>query len=161
MGSGAGQEPGERPTKTVHVSAGVIVVDAQGRVLLQLRDDDPNIPFPNHWGITGGEADDQEEPEDAAKREVHEETGLMLDAVQPFKVFEKRLEDGTPAATHYFYARTTTSADDMVVGEGQALRFFHPAELDALPIAYSHRWVLAEFVASAGYRACFSDEDDR
>jgi 8-oxo-dGTP pyrophosphatase MutT (NUDIX family) len=38
------------------MSAGVILVDREGRVLMQLRDDNPKIMYPNHWGLTGGAA---------------------------------------------------------------------------------------------------------
>lgn len=54
----------------LQVGASVIVEDAQGRVLLQKRTD-------NHcWGYPGGSTELDERVEDAAARELLEETGL-------------------------------------------------------------------------------------
>src|SRR2546423_5853955 len=76
----------ERPNLR-KISAGVILVDPQGRVLLQLRDDNPRIMFPGHWGITGGAGNPGETPEDIALREVWEETGLALPKMTPFRAY--------------------------------------------------------------------------
>jgi 8-oxo-dGTP pyrophosphatase MutT (NUDIX family) len=67
------------------MSAGVILVDREGRVLMQLRDDNPKIMYPNHWGLTGGAALPGETPDQAARREVTEETGLTLEGMHPFR----------------------------------------------------------------------------
>lgn len=142
--------------KTVR-SAAVILVDREGRILLQLRDDDPSIPYPNHWGITGGNAARGETPEQTARREVQEETGIVLGEVRPFQVYTEQ-ERGLRFVTHYFYATTDRAVGEMSLGEGRALAFFRPAELDGLPLAYRHREVLADFVASPAYRACLEGE---
>src|SRR5438309_10885835 len=77
-------EPRHHPRK---ISAGVILVDHDGRVLLQLRDDDPAIMCPGHWGITGGAGHADESAEQTARREVAEETGLTLGKIEPFKAY--------------------------------------------------------------------------
>ena len=59
---------GHRPL--LQVGASVIVEDAEGRILLQLRSD--NLC----WGYAGGSVELDEVVEDAAKRELLEETGL-------------------------------------------------------------------------------------
>ena len=53
---------GHRPL--LQVGASVIVVDACGRILLQLRSDN------NTWGYAGGSVEIDEKVEDAAKREL-------------------------------------------------------------------------------------------
>lgn len=53
--------------------AGAIVRDAEGRVLLVQR---ANEPSRGHWSVPGGRIEDGETPQDAAAREVREETGL-------------------------------------------------------------------------------------
>jgi len=34
--------------------AQVLLFDRHGRLLIYLRDEKPNIPFPNHWDFFGG-----------------------------------------------------------------------------------------------------------
>lgn len=79
---------GHRPL--LQVGASVIVEDAQGRVLLQLRSD-------NHcWGYAGGSVELDEVVEEAAKRELFEETGLIAESLELFGVFSGK-------DTHYIY----------------------------------------------------------
>ena len=70
---------GNRPL--LQVGASVIVVDSENRILLQLRSD-------NHcWGYAGGSVELDEVVEDAAKRELFEETGLIAESLELFGVF--------------------------------------------------------------------------
>ena len=70
---------GHRPL--LQVGASVIVEDAAGRALLQRRTD-------NHmWGYAGGSVELDEVVEDAARRELFEETGLRADSLELFGIF--------------------------------------------------------------------------
>ncbi|MDE3096315.1 MAG: NUDIX domain-containing protein [Chloroflexota bacterium] len=143
------------------LSAGVILVDREGRVLLQHRDDDPKIMYPGHWGITGGAGMPGETPEQTARREVQEETGLSLGSIEPFRAY---YNSGAPAAgrgrgaakrvdyeLYLFHAPCDTPAEALICGEGRGLRFFAPHELPAIDVAYNHREVLTDFFASPAY----------
>lgn len=82
------KEVGHRPL--LQVGAGVIVEDESGRILLQLRTD-------NHcWGYAGGSLELDEEVEEAAVRELLEETGLTAEKLELFGIFSGR-------DTHYIY----------------------------------------------------------
>jgi 8-oxo-dGTP pyrophosphatase MutT (NUDIX family) len=150
------------------MSAGVILVDREGRVLMQLRDDNPKIMYPNHWGLTGGAALPGETPDQAARREVTEETGLTLEGMQPFRAYYFQDAVGgaksAPARAkadyelYLYHAPCETPAEEMVCGEGQALRFVSPDEIEELDIAYNHREVLADFFGSALYAAYVTGE---
>ena len=61
--------------------ASVIVINEKGEILLQLRKDN------NHWGYPGGSVDINEVVEDAAKRELFEETGIVANTLELFGVF--------------------------------------------------------------------------
>lgn len=79
---------GHRPL--LQVGASVILEDKQGRVLLQKRTD-------NHcWGYPGGSTDLDERVEDAAARELFEETGLTANHLELFGVFSGK-------ELHYVY----------------------------------------------------------
>ena len=120
---------GHRPL--IQVGAGIIVEDPEGRVLLQLRAD-------NHcWGYCGGSIELDEKVEDAAKRELFEETGLSAESVELFGVW-------SGPELHYIYPNGDEVSNVDIVflcrsfsgelkpqeSEVEALRFFR---LDEIP----------------------------
>ena len=145
------------------MSAGVILVDREGRVLMQLRDDTPGIMYPEHWGLTGGAAAKDETPEQTARREVMEETGLQLGHIEPFRAYyfqdtpagggakPSRSKAKADFEVYVFHAPCETPLEELICGEGRELRFFTPEDFDDLPIAYNHRDVLSDFFGSAVY----------
>lgn len=79
---------GHRPL--LQVGASVIVVNEKGETLLQKRAD-------NHcWGYAGGSVELDEVVEDAARRELFEETGLIAGEMELFGVFSGK-------NTHHVY----------------------------------------------------------
>ncbi len=90
-------------------AARVLVLDADGRVLL-FRGHDPARPDAGEWWITpGGGLDEGESFADAARRELHEETGLEVDDVGP-PLFERRVvfdfeQDRFDQHEHFFCVR--------------------------------------------------------
>jgi 8-oxo-dGTP pyrophosphatase MutT (NUDIX family) len=70
---------GSRPL--IMVGASVIILDQNNKLLLQLRKDN------NCWGLTGGSLEPGESLEEAAKREMYEETGLVAKNLKLFNVF--------------------------------------------------------------------------
>lgn len=74
----------------LQVGASVIVEDSEGKILLQLRSD-------NHcWAYAGGAVELDEEVEEAAKRELFEETGLIAHSLELFGIFSGK-------ELHYIY----------------------------------------------------------
>ena len=67
---------GHRPL--LQVGASVIVVDSEGRILLQKRRDN------GLWGYAGGSVELDEKVEKAAMRELFEETGLFANELELF-----------------------------------------------------------------------------
>jgi 8-oxo-dGTP diphosphatase len=51
---------------------------SRGRVLTLLRDDRPDIAFPNMWDLPGGGREIGETPQECVLRELDEEMGLRL-----------------------------------------------------------------------------------
>jgi 8-oxo-dGTP pyrophosphatase MutT (NUDIX family) len=71
-------------------AARVLLLDDRGRTLL-FRGCDPDRPHRSFWFIPGGGVDPGETPEEAALRELREETGLRLVALGP-PVWRRRAE---------------------------------------------------------------------
>ena len=74
----------------IQVGASVIVEDEKGRILLQLRRDN------NCWGYPGGSVEIDEVVEEAAKRELFEETGIKAEHLELFGIFSGK-------DVHYVY----------------------------------------------------------
>ena len=121
----------EDHTRVLQCGAGVIIENPEGEILLQRRAD-------NHcWGIAGGSIELGESTEEAAKRELFEETGLIADELELFSVFSGKNQ-------HYIYPNgDEVHVVDIIYRckkyhgslrrqeeEVEELRFFH---LDAIP----------------------------
>ncbi len=63
--------------------AAILVLD-DGRYLMQLRDDLPNIWYPGFWGLFGGGVNDGEDRMQALKRELREELNLEIGEARLF-----------------------------------------------------------------------------
>ena len=89
-------------TTKVKQIAQVLLFDRAGRLLIYLRDENPAIPFPNHWDLFGGHLEKGETPEQALVREVKEEIGIDLKAWQAFRRFDCAEGDTYPNIKHIY-----------------------------------------------------------
>ena len=64
-----------------------------GKVLTVLRDNIPNIPYPNMWDLAGGGRENEESPYETMRREVLEE--LNIDIPESNVVWVKHYESVT------------------------------------------------------------------
>jgi len=64
-----------------------------GKVLTVLRDNLPNIPYPNMWDLAGGGRENEESPYETMRREVLEE--LNIDIPESSVVWVKHYESVT------------------------------------------------------------------
>jgi 8-oxo-dGTP pyrophosphatase MutT (NUDIX family) len=106
-----------------------IILGANGRVLLQLRDDKPDIFFPNMWGLFGGAVEAGETPEIALLRELNEELGIAF-PVTNLKKFTEFTFDFAPWGYGVLYRKfylveaAAYPVDRFVLGEGRKLGYF-------------------------------------
>ncbi len=134
--------------------ASVMLVDEHGAVLLQHRDAHaPRAPL--LWGMVGGAVEAGEAPDEAAYRELREETGIELapGALDLWSSDSFTWSDGSDADYRVFVAATSLNDADVVLGEGLAIVFVAAAEIALLPLTESGRHFILSFLASDSYRA--------
>ena len=135
----------------IQCAASVLCIDGEGRLLLGRRTD-------NHlWGYSGGSAEIDERAEDCARRELHEEMGLIADELEFFCV-------NSGPETHYVYPNGDEVSNFEIVylcrkyrgelrpqpDEIEELRFFRPEEVDLRAVMPPIRPVMARILETLG-----------
>jgi 8-oxo-dGTP pyrophosphatase MutT (NUDIX family) len=133
--------------------ASVALVDPRGWILMQERDEHPVID-PEKWGFPGGAVEPGEAFEDAAHRELEEETGVRLDGgLACFGEFDFACPAHGPERFALFVARVDLTDDEVECHEGRQMVFVDPAVAVGLDLTASAAQVLPLFLRSDAYRA--------
>lgn len=129
---------------SAHRGVGVLLQDRAGRVLMQLRDDVPEIAGPGKWCLFGGHIDAGETILQTAIREMAEETGLNVrpDELRPYVV--TRSNPRSNLVYVYHMVRDITPAD-ICVGEGAGFAFFTRAQIGRLDMIDGFRSLFHQF----------------
>ena len=117
--------------QTSPVSSAIIVFD--GKLLLLQRDDTLGIRDPECWQLPGGGIEEGETPDDAVRRELKEEIGII-----PTQL--KKL--GTPYPGLSLYHALLSKQEVVFIrkgDEGKDLRFFSLEECATLPLTQKLR----------------------
>ncbi len=134
----------ERPALTADTVA--LREEAGGRQVLLVRRGRP--PFPGSWALPGGFVDAYELPEAAARRELAEETGLVLGADVPFVlvgVYGERGRDPRGWTVSVVFAAKVLDGTPAVAGADDAAdaRWFPVGALPG-PLAFDHDAVVKD-----------------
>ena len=105
-----------------HAAAGVFLLTTDRRLVLQLRDNKPDIHYPGMIATFGGAAEPGETPVACALRELEEETGLKPRAEDlEFLGAVSRVDfRGDPTASAFFLLRGV-DPEQLVITEGAAI----------------------------------------
>ncbi|WP_329790835.1 NUDIX domain-containing protein [Lentzea sp. DG1S-22] len=122
----------------------IVMINPAGQVLLYLRDDKPGIRFPNTWCLPGGYLEEGERPHECIRREIEEEMGVVLAPEAVHSLCSERRPYGVE---HTFWAEADLDLGQVVLTEGQRLRWFTREEVEAHELGYEDNAVLAEFFA--------------
>jgi ADP-ribose pyrophosphatase len=133
----------EKASPVIGVGA---VVFHDNKVLLVKRQQQPNA---GQWAIPGGRLRFGETLQQAAEREILEETGVRIRAGQPIYTFEiiETADNGEPTL-HYVVIDLAASYIDghpIPADDAADARWFEPEELDYYPINETTRKLLASY----------------
>ena len=132
----------------------VVLVDRRGYLLFQERDEHAGID-PERWGFPGGHVEPGEDPETAAHRELAEETGVRLAALEPVGTWTIAHGDAAagaePDEVHMFAAGVDLADGDVACHEGRRMVFVDPDEARRLPLTVAAAQVLPTFLGSRVY----------
>ncbi len=135
--------------------AAVVLVNETKQLLLQYRG--PDAPTsPNQWSLLGGGIELGEMAEEAACREVREETGLHLE--EPLTQLWHGLLPSVSQLEAYnewfvFLAHTQARQSDVIVGEGDAMIFFPLSQVFRLDLSPSAVYLLSLWLSSQEKRS--------
>ena len=140
--------------KTVESGAAVILIDHDGRVLLQQRDDSVPPAGYGRWALQGGHVEAGETPRETALREFREECGHTLERVRFFRTFrtDSPVTPDLVHELHIFFADDVIAEEAIKVNEGLAFRYWSPEEARQLRMNPFPREILEAFFAHDFYR---------
>jgi 8-oxo-dGTP diphosphatase len=111
-----------------HIKIVSAIVVSDKRVLLLLRDNNPEIRDPNCWQLPGGGVEDGETPDEAIKRELQEEIGIIPSSI-------RFLVSPSAETNAYLVHLTDEEVKKIKKGdEGIDLRFFFFDQLSQIPL---------------------------
>ncbi|MBE2184141.1 MAG: NUDIX domain-containing protein [Anaerolineae bacterium] len=126
----------------------VILINPKAEVLLQQRDDRPDLLYPGMWTLFGGSAETGETPHVAVYRELMEELGIdkadliyWMNYLCPARSIEGQIR----TTNHVYFASVDPEMTVLTLNEGQAMRWFSRKDAETLELAYLQAPVLKQF----------------
>lgn len=141
MTAAAWEGSGDRPPASRVPAVSAIVTDAAGRVLLVRRS---NPPEAGRWTLPGGRVEPGERLEEAAAREVLEETGLRVRVVAEAGVLERAAPDRGVFEIHAFVVEYLGGLP-VAASDAAGVRWATPEELATIELTRGLRELLAQW----------------
>ncbi len=127
---------------TKPVSATVLLQKPDGTILMQLRDDGggKSIPFPNTWNFPGGIVENEEQPVDAAVREIAEEFEIPIRPADCKEIWSYTHEH---AARDHIFLCPVAAETRPILHEGAAFAWMTLDEIARLELGFDQTKIVA------------------
>ena len=116
------------------VGVGALIFD-RGRILMAQRGKEP---LKGWWSLPGGALETGESLDHAVRREVLEETGLVVEPVRVFEIFERIMRDASGAVEYHYvlidYVCRVTGGERRAGDDVCRVEWMRPSELKGLQI---------------------------
>lgn len=135
---------------------GAILINERGEILLQQRDDKPDLRYAGHWTFFGGAVEEGETLEEAIYRELIEELELSV-PLRWWKSYvcpARTIAGQVQTINHLYIGFMTQDLSTLTLHEGQAMRYFTPEEAQTLTLAFMQSPMLALYFAQRPILAC-------
>lgn len=126
--------------------AAIIFQNESGEFLLYLRDNKPDIPFPDHWDLIGGHVEDGETPEEALVREVKEEIDIDLKDYEFFRIYECLTGDAYENIKYIYSGKINLPLEKITLLEGVRAQFFKKEEIPDVKFANILKSIVMDFI---------------
>lgn len=138
--------------ETARSAADVVLLaghDGELHVLLIQRG---HPPFEGHFALPGGHVDPGEYAEDAARRELAEETGIQAASLDLVGVYDKPGRDPRGAYSTTAYVGLLDHAAEPTAGDDADVAGWFPLStaLSVMDLAFDHDQILADAAACVG-----------
>jgi mutator protein MutT len=116
------------------LGVGALILDGDSILLVRRGKE----PLRGYWSLPGGAVETGERLAQALRREVREETGLEVEVLQLFEVFERILPDDAGAAQHHYvlldYLCRVAGGSARAGDDAMDVRWIPRSELDRFEI---------------------------
>lgn len=145
----------------------ILLTTPDNKVIMNLRDDIPNIAYPNHWSLLCGgiEREDLEAEIDshgqyispgiiAAKRELSEELMIkdngMAIPYQPdnITIVDMNTDGNTGGVRYIVHSEYKGRLDDLILMEGAEIGAFSPEQVQGMKVAKDYKQVVKNYFKS-------------
>ena len=136
------------------ISVAMAIIHQEGKYLMQLRDDIPNIVYPGVWAFFGGHLEPGEDPETGLRRELIEEINYSVGQLTKFCC-----DTNGGSIRHIFSCSLTIPLAQLELREGWDMGLLSRSDIQrgycysnkagtAKPIGNIHRQILLDFIAA-------------
>jgi len=127
--------------------AAIILENDKGEILLYLRDNKPDIPFPNHWDLIGGHVEEGETPEEALLREVKEELDIDLTDYTFYKKYECLTGDAYENIKYIYSGKINLPIEEVTLLEGVRPQYFSKSEIPNVRFANILKSIVMDYIS--------------